>query len=150
MTPRLGGQFPPKYREEFCKSHLIKGAVLRTYVEETVPPKIKLFVIWGVEESLNKIGVSFINSDIASIRSQWLQDLQHPLLSRNNPFLVCDSFLDCSRIYEKDFKVVRDLFTENTDIFLGNISPGDLLASEDIIRNAKTIEVKLKRRYGFT
>jgi len=149
MTPRLGDQFPPKYREDFCKSHLIKGAVLKTYVEETVPPKIKLFVIWGMEESFNKIGVSFINSDIAYIRNKWLRDLQHPLLSRNNPFLTRDSFLDCSRIYEKNFKVVRDLFIEDIDIFLGNISHGDLLASEDIIRNAKTIELKLKRRYGF-
>ena len=75
MTPRLGDQFPPQFRENFCKRKLIRGAVLRAWTEETVPPKFKLFVVWGLEESLNKIGVSFINREITSIKTQRLQAL---------------------------------------------------------------------------
>jgi hypothetical protein len=149
MTPRLGDQFPSQIREDFCKRNLIRGAVLRAHTEETVPPKIKLFVVWGLEESLDQIGVSFINSEIKSIKSPRLQALQHPLLSKNNPFLIHDSFLECSRIYEKNLKVVRGLLMANSEVFLGNISPEDLLAAEKIIGNASTIEEKLKKRYGF-
>lgn len=149
MTPRLGDQFPSKFREEFWKRKLIRGAVLRAWMEETVPPKFKLFVVWGIEESLNKIGVSFINREITSIKTPWLQSLQHPLLLNNNPFLTHDSFLDCSRIYEKDLKKVRDLLMEDTEIFLGDISYEDLSTAEQIIQNATTIETKFKKRYGF-
>jgi len=149
MTARLGDHFPPQYREDFCKRNLIRGAVLRAQTELTVPPKIKLFVVWGLEESLNQIGVSFINREIRSIKNPRLQALQHPLLSKNNTFLTYDSFLDCSKIYEKELKKVRDLLIEDTQVFLGNISSKDLFVAEKIIRNATTIEVKLKRRYGF-
>ena len=150
MTPRLGDQFPPEFREDFCSRHLIRGAVLRIWVEDTVPSKVKRLVVWGLEESLNQIGVSFINSEITSIRNPWLQALQYPLLSKNYPFLTHDSFLDCSQIYEKNLDAVRDKLTEDTGIFLGNISSGDLSAAEKIIQNATTIEEKLKKRYGFT
>lgn len=149
MTPRLGDQFPPQFRENFYKRKLIRGAVLRAWTEETVPPKFKLFVVWGLEESLNKIGVSFINRGITSIKTQRLQALQHPLLLNKNPFLTHDSFLDCSRIYEKDLKKVRDLLMEDTGIFLGDISYEDLSTAEQIIQNATTIETKFKKRYGF-
>jgi hypothetical protein len=149
MTPRLGNQFPSSIREDFCKRKLIQGAVLRTMAEETNPPKIKLFVVWGAEESLNKIGVSFINSEIQSIKTAKLKALQHPLLLKNNPFLDHNSFLDCSKIYEKDLQKVRDLFIGDTGIYLGDISPGDLSAAKQIIKNAITIETKLKKRYSF-
>lgn len=150
MTPRLGDQFPPEFREDFCKKHLVRGAVLRIRTELTVPPKIKLFVVWGSEEFLNQIGVSFINSEITSIRNPRLQALQYPLLLKNHSFLSHDSFLDCSKIYEKGLKAVRDLLTEDIGAFLGEISPHDLLRAEELIRNATTIEEKLKKRYGFT
>ena len=149
MTARLGDHFPPPYREDFCKRNLIRGAVLRAQTELTVPPKIKLFVVWGLEESLNQIGVSFINREITSIKTPWLQSLQHPLLLNKNPFLTHDSFLDCSRIYEKDLKKVYDLLMEDTGIFLGDISYEDLSTAEQIIQNATTIETKFKKRYGF-
>lgn len=147
MTPRLGDHFPPRFREDFCKKHLIRGAALRAWAEETTPPKIKLFVVWGIEESLNKIAISFFNSEITSIKQQSLRALQCPLLSKNNSFLTNDSFLDCSRIYEKDLEKVRDLLMKDTEVYLGNISSEDLSVAERIIRNAPTIEIKLKKRY---
>ena len=149
MTPRLGDLFPLQEREIFCKRNLIRGAVIRTQAEETIPPKIKCFVVWGLVESFNKIGVSFINREIAFIKKTWLQALQFPLLSKNNPFLSRNSFLDCSRIHEKNLKTIRDLVIGNMEVFLGNISLEDLLGAEKVIRRAKTIEDKLKKSYGF-
>ncbi len=129
---------------------MVRGAILRAYTKEVIPPKIKLFVIWGFEESLNQIGVSFINSDIIFIKQPWLQALQHPLLLRNYPTILShDSFLECSKICEMDLKKLRELITNDTSVFLGNVLPADLSASEKIIQNASTIENKLKKRYGF-
>ena len=149
MTARLGDHFPPEVREDFFKRNLVKGAVLRAQTELTVPPKIKLFVVWGLAESLNQIGISFINREISFVKNPKLQTLQYPLFSINNPFLTYDSYLDCSKIYEKNLKKVRDLLMANNKVFLGNISSNDLLAAEKIIQNAPTIEHKLKRKYGF-
>lgn len=149
MMIRIGDLFPPQFRKDFCKNHLIKGAALRAPTEITTPPKIKLFVVWQLEESINRIGISFINSEITSIKSTWLQALQCPLSQKNNPFLTHDSFLDCSRIHEKDLNKVRDSLVMDTEIFRGNIFLDDLLKAEEIIRDAITIERKLKKRYGF-
>ena len=48
-----------------------------------------------------------------------------------------------------DLKKLRELITNDTSVFLGNVLPADLSASEKIIQNASTIENKLKKRYGF-
>lgn len=147
MTARLGDSFPSEFREDFCDRCLVRGAVLRARVEETIPPKIKLFVIWGSDKTTHQLAVSFINSKMTSIR--WLQTLEHPLLVSNNSFLIHDSFLECHRIYEKDLTKIRELLKAESEIFLGNLSPADLSAAERMISAAKTIEPKLKRKYGF-
>ena len=149
MTPRLGDHFPSKVREDFYNRHLVSGGVLRFHTDVTVPPKIKLFVIWGIEESLDRIGLSFINSEIKSIRNPNLKALQYPLLAKNNCFLSYDSFLDCSKIYEESLKKVRMLLMKDSKVFLAKISSADLLNAKGIISNALTVEDILKKRYGF-
>jgi hypothetical protein len=149
MTPRLGDHFPIKVREDFYNRCLVRGGVLRFHTDITVPPKIKLFVVWGIKESLDRIGLSFINTEIKSIRNPHLKALQYPLLVKNNNFLKNDSFLDCSKIYELSLKTVRNLLKKKCEVFLGRISTMDLSTAEEIISNALTIEDILKERYEF-
>jgi hypothetical protein len=61
ITPRLGDRFPKEYRESFCKQHLKIGAVLRLHVSQTTPPKIKRFVVLGINEDDVSVALLFIN-----------------------------------------------------------------------------------------
>jgi hypothetical protein len=59
MTPSFTSKFPSANKDEFSKLKLVRGLVLRAHTSLTNPPKIKLFVLWGIEESKGKVGISF-------------------------------------------------------------------------------------------
>ena len=149
MTPSSSNRFPLQWRKAFCARHLKKGAVLRFHIELTDPPKIKRVVMWGFDESLDKIGLSFINSDISNIRKPYFVSLQYHLPADGRDYLDRDSYLDCSRIYETSLQEVRNLLVDDPRRHLGDVSSDDLSKASKLITRATTIERKLKRRYGF-
>jgi hypothetical protein len=67
---------------------LEKGTVLRMFIDDTDPPKIKRFIVLGLHENKIALGTLFINSEInKNINySTELQSLQDKLESQNNTF----------------------------------------------------------------
>lgn len=149
MTPSPSSRFPLKWRKDFCARHLKRGAVLRFRTELTDPPKIKRVVVWGFDESLDKIGLSFINSDISNIKKPYFVSLQHHLPAEGRDYLDRDSYLDCSKIYETSLEEIRNLLVDDPHVHLGDMSSNDISEGSRLIIRARTIEHKLKRRYGF-
>lgn len=151
MTPSLGNKFPAKYRQDFCDSHLKKGAVLKIHVEFSRPPKIKRFAVLGIDENCGKALVSFINTEINPnvLCLKHLQDLQLPLPCQDTPYLDRDSYLNCSYLREVDLEWVRNKLVSDPSIYLGQMSPTDLSRIARKIRGAKTIKTKVKKKYGF-
>jgi hypothetical protein len=149
MIPFFSGLFPLQARRAYCARHLKKGVVLRFLTQLTHPPKIKRVVVWGFDESLDKIGLSFINTDISNIRNTYFQGLQYHLPAKGRDYLDHDSYLDCSKIYETCLEEVRNLLVDDPRRHLGDVSSGDLSAASKLIVRATTIEPKLKKRYGF-
>ena len=64
MTPRIGDIFPPNARAVFSVNAIKPGTVLRTHVDDTTPPKIKLFVVLAVNETQTSVASLYINSDV--------------------------------------------------------------------------------------
>ena len=151
MTSRLGEEFPLQHRKQFCDRHLKKEAVLRFNIDFTDLPKIKRLVVLGINRRLGKVAISVINTEINPnvLRTKELRDLQLPLKSHGRPYLDHDSYLDCSRIFERDIESIRNTIITDIDTYLDQMSNIDIRSAEVKIRSARTIPVKLKKRYGF-
>ena len=151
MTPPpLGDKFPEDSKEQFCDRNIRPGAVLRFYVYDTSPPKIKMFLILGINNNASSVGCLYINSEINPnvISSQELMNLQFRMSCADNKFLEYDSFLDCSHIYEKDMSVVREHLRADISIFKGQLPDNMMDAIKSLTASARTILHKLKIKYG--
>lgn len=150
MTPTLGTLFPQNRRSGFCERHIAVGAVFRLYVPETIPPKIKRIVIIGINEELDCLGILFINSDISTYISMRppLRKLQLSLDADNTRnYLDYDSYLDCSYLYERPKRVLKEKCISDTGIYLGQLSDTDVDKAKQLISSAESIVQKLKTRY---
>lgn len=151
MSASIGRDLPEKLRKDYFKRKFKKGAVLKQFTKLTTKPKLKRFVIWGTDKEGGLTGISFLNTDIhpGSFYSQKLRDAQLFLKSEGRKYLKRNSYLDCSSIYEMDFEELKEKMIENPAIFLGNMSNEDFSRARKKIIAAKTIEPRLKKRYGF-
>ena len=97
------------------------------------------------------MAISVINTEINPnvLRTKELRDLQLPLKSHGRSYLDHDSYLDCSRIFERDIQSIRNTIITDIDTYLDQMSNIDIRSAEVKIRSARTIPVKLKKRYGF-
>lgn len=150
MISLLGDSFPPEYREDFCKRRLKKGAVLRTTVDFTNPPKIKRFLIVGLNKENGNVGVIVFNSEInLNIHhAEALRNLQLEFTADGKEYLDRNSFLDCSKIYELMAGSLLKKMVDDIGSDLGEMAEDDLIIVFERLKNAKTIPAKIKRRYG--
>jgi len=149
MTPSLGDSFPKEHLETLFDQSLKEGAVFRLHVPHTSPPKIKIFVVIGINKSINSLAFLFINSKINPkvVKSQHLQDLQFPVEASGRDYIGSDSYLDCSRLYEWSIESLKGNYISNTGIYLDQLSDVDLAKAKQLATSARTIERRLKRRY---
>ncbi len=74
--------------------------------------------------------------------------LQLPLLKKDCDFLDRDSYLDCSRLYEWGYgRLVRGIVAD-VGALLGNLSESQLKKVRNLVKSARTIERKKKKKYG--
>jgi len=146
----LGDSFPPEYRINFCKRRLKKGAVLRTTVDFTNPPKIKRFLIVGLSKENESVGVIVFNSKInLNIHhAEALRYLQLKFKPDGKEYLDHASFLDCSIIYELKADTLLKKMVDDIGAVLGEMAEDDLIIVFERLKNAKTIPAKIKRKYG--
>lgn len=145
MSPTLGDNFPKEYREEYCERHFKPWAVFRLFSEETTPPKIKRFVVAGINEETGQVAILFINTD--PLRNPCLRKEQMLLKLKGRPYLDHDSYLDCSKIYERSIGKIKEIFLKDTSAYLNMMSEMDISEAKAVIRMSRIISLKTKEKY---
>lgn len=150
MTPKLGARFPSTTQNDFKKRTLSPGAVFRIKVTDTKPPKTKRILVLAIDKEVVSVGSLYINTEINGrvLRTHELQRLQMPLAAEGRVYLDHDSFLDCSQLHELPLMELQRLYDSNIEAYLGHMSTEDLAHAKKLAGNARTIEEKLKRKYG--
>jgi hypothetical protein len=125
------------------------GSVIRTFVPDTQPPKVKFFIIVGDVDGI--LATVFINHElrIQTLPSE-LQGLQLPITPRECPFLSYDSLIDCSDVRERNKSKINNVLQRDPGRLVGRI-PEDIMESvKCYIKRAKSIDYQLKKKYGLT
>lgn len=125
------------------------GSVIRTHVDNTNPPKIKIFVIVGYYEE-DAITI-FFNTEINNIinYSEELRSLHIPFSSSGRSFLTRDCFCDCSHLSLRNKDELHIAVNNQPEINIGNLSVEDLDIVMTTLKNSTKIKGAYKKRYGF-
>ena len=115
MSPAIGDNFPPKFRKEFSSRNVKIGAVIKTHVTDTTPPKEKRFVIIAFDAAKILAATLYINSEInpKKFPSKELQELHLLLEEKTYKFIEYDSYLDCSYLHEKELTELKRILEED-------------------------------------
>jgi hypothetical protein len=129
---------------------LEKGTVLRMFVNDTNPPKIKWLIVLGLHENKLALGTLFINTDInKNINySTELQNLQYELKSQDNTFLKHDSFVDCSTIQHRENDDILSKVNNDNNKIVGYLDPNTFEEVRKTVIKSETIRGKLKKKFG--
>jgi len=145
MTLSLGDAFPSSFKDSFSNRKLKPGAVFRLHVPHTTPPKIKRFVVLGIDANKIELAFIFINSNPAP--NPALRSLQLRLPVGKCPFLDHDSYLDCSQVYEWELQTVKNQLMNSLDVHIGELNSGILKNACNAVASAKTVAKRLKNKY---
>jgi signal-transduction protein with cAMP-binding, CBS, and nucleotidyltransferase domain len=150
MNPRLGNKFPNKIKQNYVNRVLVIGSVFRKGVLYTKPPKIKRFIIVGIDKNSKQLGVIHINSEInpTIFQTEELRKLHILFEAKNREYLEKDSYIDCAQLYEMDFQSLKNELLEDIQIHLGTLTKEDITELRNTLKIAKTIEKKLKVKYS--
>lgn len=131
-------------------SKLEKGTVLRMFVDDTDPPKIKRFIVLGLHENKLALGTLFINSEVnKNINySTELQSLQYELKSQDNTFLNHDSFIDCSTIQQRENQDILNKVNDDNSKIIGYLNPNTFEEVRKTVIKSETIRGKHKKKFG--
>jgi len=146
----LGNFLNKNLRENYIKSRLKSGVVLRCLIRNINPPKEKRFVIIGESITGDKIGVVFINSNInwKVIKTIELAQLQLYVKAEDNNYLTRDSYIDCSRIREISKQYIIDQIIDKIQNVLGEVKTEDYSQIISFLKKSRLISPKLLRRYN--
>jgi len=106
-----------------------------------------------VAKDINKASLAYVvinseaNPNVAY--NSYLKSLHLKIDKKNNPFLVKDSFVDCSKLREFPIQNVVDFLTKNPERAVGNVSFSVIKAIHLTITAAATIEPIMKKKFGF-
>lgn len=126
-------------RRIFLDSCLIPGKILHLHCLFTNPPKNKFLVLLGK----NSIEFYFfvINSGINNFISSkdHLKECQVMIDKKNHPFLVHDSYVDCSKTYPIGIDSVKDQIVTDSDPIKASISADVKGSILEAVRRSKTL-----------
>lgn len=127
------------------------GTILRFYVTDTIPPKVKRLIITGIDGERLTTATIFINSEINPniFTSEELKRLQYKLEAGKCDFLDHDYYADCSDIRGGRVRIFIKLLNQSPQINLGMVESNDLTQIRLLIKLAKTISVRIKKKFGF-
>lgn len=147
----LGDKFPIDFKIDRANKGTQVGAVLRLFVEDTNPPKVKFFIVIGLTEDRVSLASIYINSDVNMVinYSQELRDLHLPLSANDCDFLDHDSFVDCSQLQERNRERIYQDILNSPEAFVGTLNSEQLSTIRNQVINAKTIKGKIKKKFGF-
>ena len=111
----------------------------------------KYFIVAAIPYDKRQIATVFINSGINLnvLRTPELQALQIEINPVDYPvFLTHRSYIDCSKIVERDFTVIENYLLARPECELGILSHEHLQKVIDYLSDADSISPKTKRRFG--
>ncbi len=148
--PPLADAFSEEFRKQFAETNLKVGSVIKTFVTDTKPQKIKRFVILGISADKLAIGTLYINSEINPnlFPTLELQKLHLKLEKQDRDYIDHDSFLDCSKVYEKEYTDLLAVLQNDANCLIGQLSVDDLRLVKKTVKEARTIPVRTKKKFG--
>ncbi|ARN78490.1 hypothetical protein BST97_11105 [Nonlabens spongiae] len=131
--------------------HLKIGMVLKLFLVDTNPPKLKYLIIVGVDRSSISCVSVLINSK-PNRKIHWhvdLMALQVPISASDHDFLNYDSFVDCSNLRQEQIYDLELELNSNLDAYVGDVTQTFLETLRNAIKHSNTIKGKLKKKFGF-
>ncbi|MFH1112560.1 MAG: hypothetical protein V1792_01440 [Pseudomonadota bacterium] len=146
---KLGEAFPPGLAIQITDQNIKRGLVVRDHLQAMKPPKIKRFVLVGLDVASMTAKIAIINSKIPpfAVGKPRLESLQIPLSPVGYAELVNhDSFINCMEVISVDFQKLRKRLYDQDAQILGHLSDADtklviskLLSAKSISKNDKTV-----------
>ena len=127
------------------------GSVIRQFVTDTTPPKVKYFIIIGIDGNTIALGTVFINSKINSYfyDNPELLQLQIPISSSEYPILSWDSFIDCSDINTRKISEVLDCLDNDPRTgYCFSVTAEKLREIHTALDKSRKIPVHVKKKFG--
>lgn len=126
------------------------GMVIRAFVQDTNPPKIKRFIIVGISENNICLGTVFLNTEInIDALPPINQKFQYKLVKTDErDFIDYDCYVDCSDLKERSYSEIHNLIVQNPKSVIGILSEKDLMNIHFTVCEAPTIAPKLKKKYN--
>lgn len=146
----LGDSFPEDFRQEFACRSLETGSVLRLFVRDTNPPKIKRFIIVG--RSLDGICLAtvYINTHV-NHRVNWspeLKAMQILLEAHRREYLEHDSYVDCSKLIVRKVSEIKEILSRKPETIIGKLNLQEINIIKQSIMDSKTIKGKDKKKFS--
>ncbi|GGM95079.1 hypothetical protein GCM10010967_30580 [Dyadobacter beijingensis] len=127
------------------------GTVIRMMVRDTIPPKIKRFIIVGASADTLTLASVYINTEL-NIKVNYNLDLrcQHIEFDvAGRDYLDHTSFVDCSKLKIIEREELCEIIRNRPAVVIGHLSVSDLELVRRQIVHSPTIKGKIKKRYGF-
>lgn len=146
----LSDLFPQSFRDDFAERNIQVGSVIRVFVRDTTPPKIKRFIVIGFSNDKVLLGTVFINSEINQnvFNTEYLKGLNIPLDAQIYDFIDHDSFVDCSNIRERSVVEIKHLLSNDIECSKGVVSKETMKTILATLANASTIPPNKKKKFG--
>lgn len=123
------------------------GTVLRLYVEDTNPPKVKYCIIVG--NCSAEIATVFINTETKpEYLPSGLRATQLPISPSELSCLDHDSYIDCSEIRPRDKKELNELLQREPGRKEGSLSSRKIEDVVRVVKNADTISTEDKKKFN--
>lgn len=127
------------------------GMVLKLHVIDTIPPKVKRFIIVGITDDEVSFATIYINSEINEYVnwSEELKALHICFESKGRNYLDHTSYIDCSKLVIKDCLEIENIVKNRPKSVIGQLSFDDFSIVKTMIISANTIKGKHKNKFGF-
>jgi len=144
---KLGDAFPPDLRRASVIANVRKGLVTRDFLEEITHPKIKIFILVGLEIDSLTAKFVLINSAIPLFiqRDPEKRSCQLEIGPDKYDFLDHTSYADCQMVISVPIRKLVDRLLKGEAEIRGHLSDTDLqlvlgyvTASKSVARNDKT------------
>lgn len=147
----LGDLFPPEWRAERASQQLQPGAVLRTMVENTKPPKIKRWIVVAATADALLLGLVYINSEInPNIFPERDRHLHVPMQPDERGLVDKPCYADCSTLQHMPLAKARALLTADAGCLLGHLHGYELGQMQQTVAGSRRLSVVEKKRFGLS
>ena len=126
------------------------GTVIRSFVDDTKPPKFKYWVVVGMSGDDVDLATVYVNTfpNQFILRSPVLANAQYPLRPDSRRIFKHDCYADCSTIKRKNAEAIQSLLESVEDCVCGVLYPEEVDGMLKLMRETPNISDRDKKRFG--